>query len=241
MRPLIICATLLLVPVAATAQQAPPPAAAPANLPAATAELFAPSALMLEQTGANFDRSFKATLANNAQIAAMEQKHPGLLDALSSTARDVVLKGMEAGLPDLHRQIADLISNDFDGVEQRQLYDFMVSPTGRRMVALGAQVYNRDKLRAGAIDSDGKPALTADKLAGAIDPNFMDRVSSADLAVLAAFSATPGGQKMVAVQPKLQAVTAAWINTLIAAQNDKIEAAVSDRVQSFLAPAGKKP
>lgn len=241
MRHLTICAALLLVPVGAAAQQAAPPVSAPANLPAATAELFAPSALMLEQTGANFDQSFKATLAKNAQMAAMEQKHPGLLDALSSTARDIVLTGMEEGLPDLHRQIADLIANDFDGVEQRQLYDFMASPTDRRMVAMGAQVYNRDKLRAGAIDGDGKPALTADTLAGAVDPNFMDRVSAADMAVLAAFSATPGGQKMVADQPKLQALTAAWINTLIAAQNDKIEAAVADRVQSFLAPAGKKP
>lgn len=218
--------------------------AAPANLPKAIADLMAPRDLVVGKAAAGFNQQFDAQMAGNPGAAAMEQRYPGITAAIRDESRQFFLKAMGDDLPKLATRIAGIFADDFDLVEQRQVYDFLSSPAGHRMVASGDKMYDQDKLRKRAEQAarEGKGgSLTGADLAAAIDPSAMDRVPAADRAAFEEFVTSPGGMKFAVATPKLQQITAEWLNDLTTSHQPEMLAAIKAKVTAYITLSVKKP
>ena len=170
----------------------------------------------------------------------MEQKYPGITGSISAAVRNVVTQVIADSLPGLRKQIEQLVADNFDAVEQRETYDFLASPAGRKMVAMGDKIYNQDKLRAGMAKLPPEQRkLTGEALAAAIDPDFVTLLTPDELAAVNAFAASAGGSKMAATTPQLQTLIATWANTTLAGHGDEIRAATIQQIDTFIAKSGK--
>lgn len=233
--------SLLLLATAATVSAQPSPAAAQTatvSMPAQIADLLAPGSLIADKSVAAFAQNFRASALANPQGAALEKQYPGALDAAEKAGEAVVGAAMRQGAPALQTQIASLIADNFDAVEQQGLLDFLRSPAGHRLVAMGDQMYDRSKLSAAMAKSGGK--LTQQDIASALDPNFVNKVPPADIEQMTAFSASPAGRKLAAVTPQMQQIIAIWTTETVAKAQPQMQQAIAAAVAKVKqgAPSG---
>lgn len=224
--------------VQAKMQTAPVPASA--DLPLRIAELFVPREALLQKTGEAFDRSVAASAATDPESAAMEKQFPGVTNAARIAGREVLLKALEAQVSDLQAQSAAIFRDDLDYVEQSELYTFLASPLGRKIVAMGDQVYKTKDIVKDLQANPGKPALTGQDLANAVDPSFLNKLSPQEVDEATKFAETAGGTKFTAITPKLQQLAASWTNQMVASQMPLVREAAINAVRDYIAKAKGK-
>lgn len=236
-------AAMLMLAVAASpgtmaAQQAPSPSPV-ADVPRAIGELYAPREMMKAKTAAHFDKSFRAGLARSQDTARIEQQFPGIMDAAGSAARRVVIDAMDAKIAGLQNQIAAFVAADFTAPEQQGLLAFMQSSTGRKLVSMGDEIYDTDKLVKQAAQAGATPAITQQQMASSLDYGFIGKMTPDELKQMAAFGVTPAGRKLQASTAKLQQLVVTWVNAFMAEQQGPIQTAVVTAMQQYVAKAKK--
>lgn len=233
-------AALLLVPTTAMVGMAMPLAAQAADVAQASvaeriAGLLVPTSLVTDRSVAAFAQNFRASSLANPQAAALEKQYPGTLDAGQKAGEAALATVMRQAAPSLQAQLATLIGDNFDGVEQQGLLDFLRSSAGQHMVAMGDQMYDQTKIRAALVKSGGK--VTQADLANALNPDFVNHIAPADLQAITAFSMSPAGLKLSSVTPQMQQIVAAWSTSTIAQSQTQIQQAIKGAVGSHIAAA----
>lgn len=234
----LLLAVLAVAPASWSTASAAPMQAAQENVALEVGRLFAPPELMLASAAKGFDEGFSRSIADDQNLKTAEKRYPGLTAAVKAAARGAVLEGMKGGIGDLQAQAAALFGREFTPVEQSQLLEFMRSSTGRKLVSLGDQVYDTDKL-VGKLATDSNTKLTQQDVAAAQSFAFIGKMTEPELMELVRFSATPTGGKFRTVLPKVQALMASWTNDLVAKQQQPIQAAVMRAMRTHIAGAGK--
>ncbi len=217
-------------PAIARAQSAPvEAAAAPANLPLRLGELLIPNKMMADKAAEGFDRNFKASLAASP---ALDKQFSGAQEAAGTAARKLLIDAVNANIGNLQSEIAALIKNEFSDSEQRQLYVFLISPIGRKLVAMGDQALPSDDTRNEPVANDSAPTI---KLPDSVDGNALDKLSAVEKSSLAAFSVSPAGEKLSIVTPRLAQLMENWANTLLATNRPLVQQAMAVAIRDYRA------
>lgn len=197
---------LALGPVQA-APVAGAPSAARVDGASALAAAVLPTGTLVAARLPRFDAMFAEELAADAELAALEAKHPGLRQAVTLAAREEARVAYGRATELLQADVAQLYRSRFTPAEIGTMSRFFASPTGKALVALSA-----------GSSGDTASQFEADRQRRLV--TTMQQPSDqakADLAALAASGLLP---KMQAVRPDVSAISArrfADVDTILTA------------------------
>lgn len=224
-RVLALVAALLagMAPVTtcAAAQSAPAPVPAPAPAPADAGHYKAAYGLaqtlrteqsVLAETAHLFTDSGIAQMQQNPDIASLEHSYPGITKFMFVAARPEIERQVVASLPDLWKRLATLFAAEMTDGDIAQVTAYYASPEGQRFrTAMLANYDFSAEISAAAKSPDSTIAGTdISKGVAAGVPGTLRDMSATDKAALEAFSHTPAFRKMVALNPRVLEISAAW-------------------------------
>jgi hypothetical protein len=189
---------------------------------------------VLAETAHLFSDSGIAQMQQNAAIASLEHRYPGVTKFMFGAARPELERQVVAGLPDLWNRLAQLFAAEMTESEIAQATAYYLSPEGERFKAAMLKNY----------DFGGEISAAAKAPDAAIDPKDISKgvaagvpgtlrdLSASDKAALEAFSRTPAFRKIVALNARVLEISAAWGSRADpegqARVNKIMEAAVTD-------------
>jgi len=167
---------------------------------------------VLAETAHLFTDSGIAQMQQNAAIATLEHRYPGVTKFMFSAARPELEHQVVAGLPDLWNRLAQLFAVEMTESEIAQATAYYLSPEGERFKAamlknydFGGEISAAAKAPDAAID----PKDIGNGVAAGV-PGTLRDLSASDKAALEAFSHTPAFRKIVALNPRVLEISAAW-------------------------------
>lgn len=203
------------------------------------AKLFVPETDLALTTEQNFSKGFDRALAEDQTSAQLERQFPGTLAAARAAGLKVVSDAMPESIRSLQLQYQQFLASEFTPAEQVELLAFMRSPTGRKLVSLGDQIYDTDKIP--VTGKDGEPVkVTQEQIAAAVDYGVIAKFSTEELTELANFSRTKAGKKLQGATQKVQQLIADWVNQFMAAQMQPVQAAVLTAVRDHVAAVQRR-
>ena len=180
----------------------------------------------------SFQRGFNA----DAQGVALEQRYPGARAAALAATERAVAELYAERLPMIHDRIASFITPYFSNANLAAVTAFIGSPTGQSIQSAVGNSASYERLAKGAYRETGEVKIESTDLLNAIDPGFIGRLSSAQIAEFAAFNTSPPGRRFNQVAPSLLALvaaeTTAMINEGMAGVQTKVMQAVADHVRA---------
>lgn len=241
MNRILICLALLATaqPTMAAEGETAAKAATPAVSAAALrfGELYVPLDLGLETAVTGFNREFEPVVRRDPNITALDQRHPGLIDAVGAAGRDTLVKAMRRELPGVQKRFAAFAATQMSDSELESANAYLGSPAGRNLQRAMAETADMSALRKEMAATGGVPKIDGDKLLAMMNPAALERLSKDDLATLIKFSATPAGKKFNASGGVFAERVASEMNGIIARIQPDIEQAV---VAAITAHIGKK-
>lgn len=153
-----------------------------------------------------------AMLTQDASFAAMNNKYPGLTDAIGVRVRPLMIDGSKATLPLYRSELAQLYCDTMTLAEAGAAAAFFESSDGQALLASASA--NMDyKASAGSL-AQGSDASAKDVHADLKDAaqRTVDNMSPAQLNRVAQFFASPAGRKMISVGPRKTAIEQKWFN-----------------------------
>jgi hypothetical protein len=224
------------------------PAAPPAALPAAAvpeqamrlSALLNPKAKLLEVGARAFDTGFDGALKSDTETAALLERSPGLREAILAAGRPVVLKKMEAEIPDQQQRYARFYADKFSPAEMDQLIAFYGSATGAKVIDGMYRGADFKKL-AESMGKD-KAKITPDALGQVSDSaaeKLLPSFDANDWKALFSFAASPVYAKLQRLTPELQELGARIANQPDPANDAAVEKAVQAAVKEYMAHKSK--
>jgi len=150
-----------------------------------------------------------AQLASDPNIALLAKDNPGLLEALRSATRPIIVGYSRRVKREYRPRMVALLRSELTAAEASDVADFYASPIGRRLVAGISATYRPDSVL-GTIDDERRVTSTDIE-------RDMDSASQATLRALSAaeveelnreIESRPAMAKLVPVVPKLAALRA---------------------------------
>ena len=197
----------------ATAQSAPAPVDAGRYKAAyGLAQALRTEQSVLAETAHLFTDSGIAQMQQNAAIATLEHRYPGVTKFMFTASRPELEHQVVAGLPDLWNRLAQLFAVEMTDSEIAQATAYYLSPEGERFKA--AMLKNYDfggeiSAAAKAPDAAVDPKDISNGVAAGV-PGTLRDLSAADKAALEAFSHTPAFRKIAALNARVLEISAAW-------------------------------
>ncbi len=219
LRPILAFAALLCSPALAAATPAPP-APAPAPAPASSvrpvhvqiANRLAPDSAIPAQ----IDGLLKATLANmidqDSNIGFLEEQYPGLVEALGSSMRPVLVKAAQLAMPGYRDELATFYARSLSIDESHAFLTFLDAPTSRAF--FGSIAENID-YKAMAGDITAERAISAKSLqndTAAATLKKVGEMSPKEKLEINAFFRAPLGIKLIGLVPQKRAIDVKWAN-----------------------------
>ncbi len=247
MRKIVTAALLPIVlsgagPANAESAPAAPPAATP--LPAASKDALRLAGLYMQEDLASaralseFETSFDAGFAKDAQAAMLETRFPGLKEAAKAAGRKVFEQQYLGAMPRWKAVVARQLDSLFTPAEIGQLLTFFGSPDGKRIVATLIGGAKLDDLRERAIKDGENFKLGSDDIAKSLSP-ALTSLDKDQLIELFRFSASPIGRKFQKNSSAIQTVMLNEINGTMSAVQGPMQQAVIEAVAAHIANSGK--
>lgn len=155
---------------------------------------------------------------DDPNLRTLEADRPGIIDAIIAAMRPVVEQGRREALPRLWADTGAVYAAGLTPDELRQAVMFHKSPAGRRL-ALAEQ-----KAVADASPRPDRAGHQTGQRTGA-DPE--------DVRAGRVFGATPTGRKLVALQPRIDAIVKAWNNSWTPETDARLGEAMSKAADRF--------
>lgn len=196
--------------------------------------LYVPIDLSLEAAIAGFDKEFEPAIRADANVVALDQRFPGLIDAAGKAGRDAMTRTMRRELPATQQRVAALAGARFTLAELDGINAYLASSSGQRLQRVMAETADGSALSAEMRETGNTPELDGTKLLAMVNPAALGRLTKDELASLIQFSASPAGRKFDATGGELAELVAAEMNNIIAAMKPDIEQAVVGAITAHL-------
>ena len=217
LRYLLLAAALVGAPL--VAKPVPRAAVAATANPAALkqacdrlAAALAPGSSVPRQIDTVVAAMLQAMVQQDASFAAMNQKYPGLTDAIAVRVRPLMIDGSNTTLPLYRADLSQLYCDTMTLAEASAAAAFFES-VDRQALLASATANMSYKASAGALAQGGDASagdVRADQQAAA--RRTVDGMSPAQLRRVSQFFATPAGRKMIAIGPRKTALEQKWFN-----------------------------
>lgn len=198
---------------------APAGAAAPAPAPAKTdaqvspealalalARLMAPSELRVSAELREFDLHFKETLLQQREVKELDEKYPGLVDAMARSVRPLVAEQTIKVSDGVHPAIAKILVTELNPREIAELSAYYGSPAGRNWMRAMANSIDASDIYKSAITGKEPTQGDADGQLFIASMKAMGNVSDADRQALKTLMASPVYSKLRVVQAQLKKI-----------------------------------
>jgi hypothetical protein len=199
--------------------------------------LYVPIDLSLESAIAGFNKEFEPAIRADANVVALDQRFPGLIDVAGKAGRNAMESAMRRELPATQQRIAALAGARFTIEELDAINAYLASPEGQKLQRVMAETADGSALSNEMRATGEVPQLDGAKLLAMVNPAALGRLNKAELASLIKFSASPAGRKFDATGGELAELVASEMNNIIAAMKPDIEQAVVGAITAHL---GKK-
>lgn len=238
-RYLLLAAALVGAPLgAAPAPRAAAPAkASPAALKHAcdrlAAALVTGNSVPL-QVDAMITAMLQAMVQQDPSFAAMNQKYPGLTDAIAVQVRPLMIDSSRAALPLFRADLSQLYCAAMTLAEASAAASFFESVDGQALLASAIANMNY-QASAGSL-AQGGDATTSDVRADqkAAAKRTVDGMSPAQLRRVSLFFAAPAGRKMIAIGPRKTALELKWFNYSPPGLEDQVASAAAGAVADHI-------
>lgn len=239
-------------PVALQAQTAPAKGAVsidPQSIAAATelTEVIFAAQDVQRQLNSLVDGLLQQMAASDADLKQFMAAHPAMTSELKAAWLPIFTRVVADTQPKMKREIAELYASNLPADEIREVTTFFKTPVGQRVLT-GVQsnmtLSNATaELAQGAL-SDSKTipdvsqaTLVKDRRAAAV--RSVASLSASDLQAVAAASARPGMQKVVALNKQRGAIEAKWFNYSDPAAEQEVEKVTEAVLSRYLKDTGK--
>lgn len=195
---------------------------APSAAGAVLARVIYPASRDRAITAYTFAKVVEPTYRADPELAQLEDAHPGLIAAMIAAMKPVFEQGRSEALAVLWSRMGALYQQELDTTELRDAIAFCDGPTGHRLAALTTQ----------AIAQAPSPGQVANKV------QALPALSPSDAAIKGAFDATLSGRKLLALQPRIDAIIATWNDAPMPSTDTRIDAALTAVIARFGAADG---
>ena len=198
---------------------APPAAVAQDARPALCRELVAatmPVAATRRDAAKAFDANFRRSFLASEKGREMERRLPGLLDAMAAAGGAEANRLVDTLMPRMMDEAGATCAGAMSEAELRDALAFYATGLGRKLVALIPEAVDVATMRI-----DYSRLLTAEEARR-----------------FAAFSASPAGRRMSALNPVLAADFARTVEQGIAAETERINARILAAARAFAQERG---
>ncbi len=225
---LAFCMLSIGVPAYAGAAEAPVTTAMSEKDALATQlmESMSPIAVFRQSTLDSFDRAL-VPLLTSPQFKELETRKPGVINAVASSVRLVLVKVIESNIPDYRRRLRAIIEPALTIDDMRAAVAFYRSPTGQKM--LKAAVTGASSNTKNAVNTSANGTITVDRtwMDGAVNNGMVGAIqalSADDMPVVMEFAKSAAGPKIAALNERIKTEAADWANGLITKARPEIEA-----------------
>lgn len=198
--------------VAPPAPPAPPPAGPVDPVYTGIADLVAPDS----QTDGQIDRLIEASLAameeQDPNLAMLEQRYPGLMAATGQAMRPLLIKASSMTVPLYRADLAAFYRANLSLAEGKTFLAFLRQPVSRAFfggIAANASFKATANDLAAERSVSGKSVQRDTQAATLVQ---IGKMSKAETAQIAAFFATPLGNKLIALVSQKRAIDVKWAN-----------------------------
>lgn len=151
-------------------------------------------------------------------LRSLEKDYPGIIDAMIAAIRPVFAQGRVDALPALWTKTAAVYTSNLSREELQEAIAFYESLDGQRLAAAERE----------AIASAPPPTLSDQG-----DPGRLSETLADDVHLTRSFDATATERKLATLQPRIDAIIAAWNEVPAPATDARVSAALSKVVASF--------
>lgn len=239
----LACAVAGNAVIAAPASQQPKAATAavPENA-LRLSQLLNSTEKTLEVGMRGFHYGIEEGLKKNPEDAAVYERNPGLLEAVSGAGAEVTRKHLIAVMPAHQRRFAQFFATKFSPSEIDDLVAFYSTPTGTKVINAMYAGLDLGKL-VQAVDSKGNVKLSADNILEAnkaAASKLPDLFDADDWKAIFVFSATPVSAKLAGIAPELHQLAADMENEPDPAFDAEMDSAVTAAVKAYRARKAAK-
>lgn len=234
----------LLAEAGQIAAPAPAPQAVrvdPANSVAgrALARLYMPADTLIDAELAAFDTQFATQIAKNPDVAALEAKAPGSIQAMAAAMRPLVKEVQSRNIAQVQIQIGDLFARRLNAQEIAELTAFYQSPDVRsafRKIAMGVDV--SETVEKAALDPSYE--VQSSDLQRNIETGVANgggQLTAAEKAALGALEKKPVYQKLGELDPEIEAIVLASRNREDPETSGRLQQVMQKALQDHMAKA----
>lgn len=199
------------------------------------AALVTPNRMIPQQTDKIITTMMQALLEKDAGFAALNDKYPGMTDAIGQRVRPIMLESSMLTLPQYRADLSNLYAANFTLAEANAVVAFLSSADGQALVNSAND--NLDyKTSVKALTAGGEASskdlrqdarAAAEQTVGALPPARKARIG--------AFFATPAGQKIIAMGPRKDELDQKWFNYKPPGLEDRISRATIEAMLDHIA------
>lgn len=162
---------------------------------------------------ANFAAESEKGIVQSGRFARIEKTFPGFTHRYSQAAVVEIRSGIQARLPKLYSQIAEIYEAELNPAEQQQYLDFINSAAGQLLQKTFASHQDVAALTASVAREGHLSQQAADQQMTIAAMTAGEGISDADRTAIRAFLDSPMGAKAVAVDEKAERVILEWSNS----------------------------
>lgn len=187
-------------------------------------------------------QQFVPALLKDPAIQALEEKYPGVLDAVAVDLEPVFVRWVTDEMPSYHKAIGDLYAKEFSVAELTEIYAFFSTPTGRKL-SQGVQMKQEFEgvLTEAVRHPDGQTTIAtieSDKRAAV--NKTINLMNDNDLPELRRLSNAPWFSKLKAFRAKVLTFEADYMNSPSPKLESELERVMTATMQRFIASGDHK-
>lgn len=177
----------------------------------------------------------QAMLKQDAGFAAMNQKYPGMTDAIGVRVRPLLIEGSQATLPLYRTELSQLYCDTLTTAEARAAAAFFESADGQAMLSSATASLEYSASITALVK--GGEASSSDLRS---DARAAARQTAADMSEVrkqrvGQFFSSSVGQKLIALGPRKSALDQKWFNYSPPGMEDKVAAATAGAMVDHIA------
>ena len=194
-----------------------------------------PDSVVPQQIDSIIASMLQAMLQQDPSFAALNQKYPGLTDAIAVRARPLMIDGSKTVLPLYRAELSQLYCETMTLAEANAAAAFVESVDGQALLTSTFANLNY-KASVGTL-MQGTEASTSDVRADMTNASkrTVDGMSPAQLQRVTQFFSTPAGRKMIAIGPRKTALQQKWFNYSPPGLDDKVASATAGAMVDHIA------
>lgn len=196
--------------------------------------LFVPTELSIETAVAGFNKEFEPAMRADANVVALDQRFPGLIEVAGNAGRSTMERVLRARIPETQRRVGALAATRLSPAELDVTNAYLGSPAGQRLQRIMAETADGSALTQTIRDTGEIPQMDGKQVMAMVNPAALSRLSKEDLSALIQFSASPAGRKFDAAGGPFAELVASEMNVMIEAMKPEIEQAVTTAIMAHL-------